>query len=104
MDKDKFRSTYEVLNNLHSDFIMAYPNYTSGKNKEVRKTAERKVESAITLTKLNIERNPDVSRLFAESKFGEPYAYDEFYQPRYFGRDMSEFLRIIKEKLESEDF
>ncbi len=103
MDKDKFRITYEVLSKLHSDFIMAYPNYMSGRNKEIRKIAERNVESAIAVTKINIERNSDVFKLFAESKFGEPYANDEFYQARYFGRDMSEFLRMIKAKLDSDN-
>jgi hypothetical protein len=101
MNKEGFEKEYKILEKLHSDFHEAYPDFNSGKNKAIRKAAERRVDSAITLTKLNIERNPEILELFAKSEFGHPFAYDEFYQARYFGRDMSKFLRMIKEKIDS---
>lgn len=101
MTKEGLEAAYKVLERLHSDFSEAYPDSDSGRNKAIRKAAERRVDSAITLTKLHIERNPELLDLFAKSEFGHPFAYDEFYQARYFGRDMSKFLTILREKIDA---
>lgn len=101
MTKNEWQKEYEILDKFYSDFNEAYPDYKNGRNKAVRNAAERKFNSAITLTKLRIEKNPEVLGLFANSEFGHPFAYDEFYQARYFGGDMSRFLKMIREKIES---
>lgn len=103
MNKSEWEKIYKKLDELHSDFLLSYPNYQGGKNKKIRDEARRKVDSAISLSKLHIENNPDLASLFVSSEFGQIYAQDEFWQARYFGRDMSKFLTLIQEKIRSLD-
>jgi len=100
MNKTEWEDIYRKLDGLHSDFLLSYPTYTNGKNKKIRDAAERKVRSSIDLSRLYVKNNSEVRSLFVNSEFGHMFAQDEFWQPRYFGGDMSKFLTLMKEKIQ----
>ncbi len=101
MNKNEWEKVYEMLEKFHSDFNSAYPEYKNGRNNQVRKAAESKVNSSIALARSHVERSPEILGLISSSKFGHTFAYDEFWQARYFGRDMSEFLSLMKQHIAS---
>ena len=82
---------------------MNYSNYLNGRNKKIRNDAERTVNNAIQLADYHILKNEDVFNLLTGGNqitdFGRTISYDEFLLPRYFGRDMSEFLNKIQDKI-----
>lgn len=98
MTKSEWQKIYEVLDKIHSDFIDSYSDYINGSNKKIKSTGERNAASSISLARNFIQRNPDVVDLFINSRFGQQFAEQEFWELRYFGRDMSEFLKLIKER------
>ncbi len=101
MIKNDWVNVFKILEQCLSDFNDAYPKYQNGKNKQIRKSAESNVKSSISLARLHVEKNPEVLGLISNSRFGHIYAYDEFWETRYFGRDMYEFLIIMKEHINS---
>lgn len=101
MNKTEWERVFDILEKCHSGFNGAYSDYKSGRNKQIRKAAESKVNSSIALARLHVERSPEILGLMSTSRFGHVFAYDEFWQARYFGRDMSEFLRRMKEHIAS---
>ena len=103
MTKTEWEKAYHILDKCHTDYYDSYHDYKNGKNQSIRKSAERKVYSAITRAKTTIERYPEILDLYMASEFGHPYADDEFWQARHFGRDMSRFLTMIREKIDCMD-
>lgn len=101
MNKTEWEGVFNILEKCHSDFNDAYSDYKNGRNNQIRKAAEGKVNSSIALARMHVERNQEILGLISSSKFGHVYAYDEFWQARYFDRDMSEFLKIMKEHIDS---
>ncbi len=105
MNKQELENLYRILDDIHSDFLLAYPTYKNGKNKKIRDDAEGKVDSAIRLADYHIKKNWEVFELLTGGKessdFSRAVIYDEFLLPHYFGNDMSDFLKKIREKINS---
>jgi hypothetical protein len=105
MNKEQWQNLYDLLNQILSDFLIAYPNYKNGKNKNIRKDAERKIDNSIHLADYHIRKNWEVYELLTggenNSPQGRTFHYDEFLSPHYFGSDLSEFLIKIRKKIES---
>jgi hypothetical protein len=93
------------LDRIHNDFLLVYPESQNGRNKEIRKKAQKKVENAIDLAERYISQNQEAYILLTggdnNTDFGRAIIYDEFTRSHYFGRDMYEFLDNIKEKIAS---
>ena len=60
MNNDEWKKVYVALSNTLDEFLLNYPNYRKGKNKQIRDTAERQVNSAVTRARGYIESNPEV--------------------------------------------
>jgi hypothetical protein len=101
MNKNEWEKVYSMIEKFHSDFREAYPDYKNGRNKKIRDAAKGNVYSAIDLARLRVEGNPEILGLLLESRFGQQYAYGEFWEARYFGDDMREFLLIMRQKIDS---
>ena len=104
MNKEEWRRLYEILNQIHSDFYTAYHEYDKGKNKKIRKAGERRVEDAIFHADHHICKNIEAYKLLTGddgSDYSRAIIYDEFRQPRYFGRDLGGFLKLIQTKINS---
>lgn len=105
MEKEKWESIFNLLDRIHSEFLLKYPNYIDGKNKKIRSDAERNVNSSIQLADHQIRNNPEVFYLLTGgdnvSDYGRTIIYEEFLRPNYFGNDMSNLLRKIQEKIKS---
>ncbi|MEQ8241756.1 MAG: hypothetical protein RIA69_21255 [Cyclobacteriaceae bacterium] len=106
MTKEDWQNLYNILDQIHSDFQNAYHDYKNGRNKAIRSQGERKVDSSINLADYHISKNYEAYELLTGiegSDYSRAINYDEFKQPRYFGRDLSEFLEKIKVKIKSPD-
>jgi hypothetical protein len=105
MTKEQWQSLYNILYRIHSDFLIAYPTYKNGKNKKIRSDAERDVDNAIRLADYHIRGNWDAFKLLTggenSSDFGRAIIHDEFLLPRYFGGDMGDLLKVIRNKINS---
>ena len=105
MNKQEWENLYRILDDIHSDFLLSYPTYKNGKNKKIRDDAERKVDNAIRLADYHIKKNWEAFELLTGGKessgFTRAIIYDEFILAHYFGNDMSDFLKKIREKINS---
>lgn len=105
MNKQEWETLYTILDDLHSDFLMSYPAYKNGKNKKIRNDAERKVDNAIRLADYHIKKNWEAFELLTGGKessgFASAVIYDEFILVHYFGNDVADFLKKIREKINS---
>lgn len=43
MKKSEWQDLFNKFDRIHSDFLLAYPEYDRGKNKKIRDNAERKI-------------------------------------------------------------
>lgn len=104
MNKEEWQSLYNNLERSYNDFQSMYNDSVNGRNKDVRKKAEKKIGYAIDLADRYIRQNHEAYILLTgenNSDYGRAINYDEFTNPTYFGNDMSEFLDRIKEKIAS---
>jgi hypothetical protein len=105
MNKEQWQNLYDILNRIHSDFLSAYSIYKKGKNKKIRDAAKRDVDNSIRLADYHIKNKWEVFELLTGgehfSAYGRAIIYDEFLMPRYFGYDMSNFLKVIKDRINS---
>ena len=105
MDKKQWQDIYKILNDICSEFLLVYPTYKNGKNKAIRKEAERKVDNAIRLADYHVKKNWEVYELFTGGSdvtpFGRAVIYEEFTRPHYFGGDLTKLLGQIEEKINS---
>lgn len=103
MTKEEWQKLWDTLDKIYSDFIMVYPDYDSGRNKNIRTEAKRKVENLICLADLLISKNYEGYILLTGgeniSNYSRAIIYDEFKAPRYFGNSLGDFLQKIKEKI-----
>jgi len=102
MNKEEWQKLYETLNQIHSDFYTAYHEYDKGKNKKIREAGGRRVDNAIFLADHQICKNIEAYKLLTGedgSDYSRAIIFDEFRQPRYFGRDLGEFLKLIQTKI-----
>jgi hypothetical protein len=101
MEKTDWQILYQDLNELHKKFYFQYKNYSHGKNKTIRAIGEREVSDIISRTKRLIAASPEAYTLLTGGPESDDYSraiiYDEFFTPRYFGKDMGNFLDKIKE-------
>lgn len=104
MTKEEWHNLYKKLHTIHSDFLMEYPEYKSGKNKKIRADAERKINHLLYLADFYIMNHGEAFIMLTKgegvSDYGRTIIYDEFLSFRYFGGDMSDFLRKIQEKIQ----
>jgi hypothetical protein len=104
MTIEDWKKLYGILENEHSTFLLEYPIMRRGKNKKVRADAERKVDSNIRISSMWIKEYPEAVNLLTggdeTSDYSRAIIWDEFLSTNYFGRDMSEFLEKIKEKID----
>jgi hypothetical protein len=100
MDKKQWQDLYNQLDQIYTDFHLAYNLYQNGSNKQKRKECELKVGSAIHQAVYYINQYPEAVKLLTE---GNPFAYDEFLIPRYFARDLPDFLLKMKKKIDNND-
>lgn len=99
MDIQEWQRVYDILERIHSGYYQDYINFKSGSNQKIRKEGERKATSAIQLAKMHIEKNPELLHLaFAKES---PFFMDEFYELRYFDKEMQTLLEKIREKIAS---
>ena len=107
MNKKQWQDIYEILDRIHSDFLLAYPTYKNGKNKKIRSDAERTVDNSISLADYHVRQNWEVYELFTGgsdpkiSDYSRAIIYDKFRRPHYFGGDVSKLLAQIREKINS---
>jgi hypothetical protein len=105
MTREQWQNLYDILNRIHSDFLLAYPTFQNGRNKKIRADAELQVGKAISLADDHISRNLEAYELLtggeSNSNSGRIIIYDEFLLARYFGRDMEYFLNKIEVKIGS---
>lgn len=105
MTNKEWQKLFEILDNIHSDFLMHYPYYKNGRNQKIRDDGLRKAENAIQQADFHILENWESYILLTggeeNTDYGRTIIYDEFKQPRYFGNDMANFLTKIKEKLKN---
>jgi len=104
MEKQQWQNLYNKLDQIQSDYLLAYQEYTRGKNKKLRDVAEKRAINLISLTISYLKRNPEALELLFEgdkSEFGQTIIFDEFKSLNYFGRDMSELLYQITHRINS---
>lgn len=105
MNKKEWQNLYNILDKIHSDFLMAYPTYKNGKNKKIRSDTERQVDSSIRLADMHIKNNWEVYELYTGDPevydYGRAVIYDEFRMPHYFGGDLNKLLDMIREKIKT---
>jgi hypothetical protein len=105
MNKEEWIKLQAELKNRLSDFKLNYPIYRNGKNKEIRKEAERKVNLSKYYVCKSIEENGEVYELLTGgenvSDYGRIIVYDEFKQLRYFENDLQNFIDEIAIKIDT---
>jgi len=103
MTKEEWRGLYNILDQVYSDFTFAYSDMTNGSNQKIRREGERKVNNAMRLAFMWIERYEEVYILATGgenvSNTSRAYIYDDFSKHRYFGRELSGLLRKIDEMI-----
>jgi|GEM_PF-880312 hypothetical protein len=104
MTKEEWIKTRQFLEEIQSEFLLSYPDYRNGRNKQIRENAVRRVDSAIYCADNLVTSNNDVYSLLTGCKnvmgFGRVISYDEFKQPRYFGGDLSTLIARINDEIE----
>lgn len=105
MEKEKWKSIFNILDEIHSDFLLEYPHYNNGKNKKIRSDAERNIRNSIRLADYHIKNNPEVFHVLTGedniSDYERAIIYNEFMRPNYFGNEMSDLLIKIQNKINS---
>jgi hypothetical protein len=105
MNKKQWQDIYKILNEIRSEFLLAYPIYKNGKNKAIRKEAEYKIDNVISTADYLVQKNWEVYELFTGgpnvSDYSRAVIYDEFTRPNYFGGDITKLLGQIEVKINS---
>tara|TARA_A100000171_G_C2136905_1_gene150984 strand:+ start:2120 stop:2437 length:318 start_codon:yes stop_codon:yes gene_type:complete len=104
MTKDKWKEIYRIFENTYNDFQMEYPNSINGKNEKIRNSSRRSVANSIQIVSTWMKIHPELMTVFVGNNTNPnaiAFAYDEFLQPRYFQKDMPEYLNRIKAHINS---
>lgn len=104
MTKDKWKEVYSIFEKAYNDFQMEYPTSKNGKNKKIREASERRVDNSIQIVSTWMEIHPELMDVFTgkDARINDKaFAYDEFLKPRYFQKDMPEYLNRIKTHIDS---
>lgn len=106
MTKQEWSELYGKLEKVYSEFLLEYPQFENGRNAQIRSNAERKVLSLISSADNLISKRQEAFELLTgedNTEFGSSIAYEEFLIPRYFYRDMGEFLEKIRVKIKNSE-
>lgn len=103
MNKEELQKHYNFLNDQHKAFIKAEFDKIFAKNRIKRDECDRRLASQIDIVKLYLRNDKDLDQIFISYILEEhgPYGEDEFFQTRYFQRDMSKFLTFLETNLKS---
>lgn len=108
MTKEELQTEYQKLSRYSDNFFSNYSNSIKGKNKAIRDSANRQVDSAIDLTMRTILANKYLIDLLVGGgdeidDFQRSIIFDEFRIPRYFRNDMPDFLEKINLEIQKFD-
>ena len=104
MNKEQWKSLFDTLDKLHSDFYLAYNDSQNVKNKKIKTEANENVDRIISRASHHISKNREAFELLTEkdpSIFGKNDIFQEFKSPGYFYLDLKEFLEKLKVKINS---
>ncbi|PSR54139.1 hypothetical protein AHMF7605_11715 [Adhaeribacter arboris] len=107
MTKEQWQELYKNLDAIYSEYSTAYYKYEKGKNKQIRASGERDVDSLLNKANFYIKKNTEVYNLLTggenNTDTGRIYNYDDFIKSWHFQGALADFLDVIKEKIESFD-
>lgn len=105
MKKEQWQSLYDTLSKLLYEFNQSYSLSKNGKNKKIRSKADREADTAIQLATSHIRQNEEAFNLLTggenKTAFGRTIIYNEFLSFNYFSNDMNDFLKVIRDKIQS---
>ena len=103
MTKIQWEVLYRNLESCLIRFQLNYPNYKHVQQ-AVKDAARRKVDKAIDYARIYMEQNQEACDLVgdkASDNNGQPFNYDKFFNVEWFARDMSRFLKLMRDKRNS---
>ena len=105
MNKQDWEGLYKQLEIYYLNFREYYNTSKNGSNQKIREQASKDVTSEIKLAKRYIEKYPESFNLMIGEEdvgdYNRAIVWDEFFKLDYFNNDMEEFLKKIKDKIES---
>lgn len=103
MEKKEWQQLLKILESTFSDYRQNYDASRNGKNQQIRKDAQRRVDNAIDIAALWIRKYHEAYILLTGNgtDFDRAIFWDEFIKPQWFGKDMPEFLQNLRKQIES---
>lgn len=105
MTKQEWQNIYEELNNKYSEFLLVYSDVEKGKNATIRQNAKRKANYAMDAARYIIDSNSLIKLMAKTDKISDLAIFrgESFDTIGHFDSDMSELLREIKKKIDTEE-
>ncbi len=101
MTKEKLQIHYNFILNQLDEFNIFYDKYKNGKNLQIRKEAERKMNSVMTFIKMQITNNPEIYDLFTGGYNDANEKINDLNKPQFFHSDIPNLLKKLLEKITS---
>lgn len=99
--KIQWEVLYKNLESCLVTFQLNYPNYKH-RQQAVKDVAKRKVDDAIDYARLYLEQYQEARNLIEDNaRFsnGQTFKHDKFFNVEWFERDLSRFLKLIRDKI-----